>query len=166
MFGFLSQEGQEHVDYLMGKVADMIAQNSLAPAQLPPQLPAGEPAPMPIPTPKMLNPPPYILPGSAPNQAAPIKGPPNQAVPNQAVPNQAAPFLAVPNQALPASSAAAQMAPKQAVAPEQAFGIPNAPAGLGVDVPRPAPASTIQVGLQCVMRHPLWDQGDPACFPS
>ncbi|BDA44550.1 hypothetical protein COCOBI_06-0260 [Coccomyxa sp. Obi] len=137
----LSKEGQEHVNYLLGRVADMTseaAQNSSAPAQPPAQPPAGEPAPTPIPTPKMLNPPPYILPGAAPNQAVPFQAPPNPAVPNQAVPIQA-----VPNQAAPASSAAAQMGPKQVVA---ATGIPNAPTGLGVGLARPTPASTIQQG--------------------
>lgn len=166
-FGACGQEGQEHVNYLLGRVAGMIAeaaaQNSSAPAQPPAQPPAGEPAPTPIPTPKMLNPPPYILPGAASNQAVPHKAPPSLAAPNQAmpfqappqqaVPNQAAFIQAVPNQAGAASAAAAQMAPKLVVAREQAAGIPNAPAGLGAGLARPPPASTIQVGSPCAMRH-------------
>lgn len=158
------------MEYLRGRAANMdseAAQNPSAPAQLPAQPPTGEPAPTPIPTPKMLNPPPYILPGAAvPNQAGTFQIPPNLAVPNQAppypgapkqaAPNQAAPIQAPPFQAAPASSAAAQMVPKEVVAPEQAVGTPNAPADLGVGLAL-APANTIQVGLLCVLRNPLWD---------
>ncbi|KAK9908530.1 hypothetical protein WJX75_009252 [Coccomyxa subellipsoidea] len=120
----LSKEAQEHVSYLLGRVADLKAEaahTSSAPAQqLPQQL--GEPAPTSIPTPKMLNPPPYILPSGVPAQPT-------------------ADQVATPS-AQPATQSAA---PVQAPGAAQQAARPSAPAGLGMGLPQPpAPAPPSQ----------------------
>ena len=117
------------MSYLLGRVADLKAEaahTSSAPAQqLPQQL--GEPAPTSIPTPKMLNPPPYILPSGVPAQPT-------------------ADQVATPS-AQPATQSAA---PVQSPGAAQQAARPSAPAGLGMGLPQPpAPAPPSQVGTSC-----------------
>lgn len=77
------------MSYLLGKVDELKTAQSAAGPAAAQQQPA-EPAPAPIPTPKMLQPPPYSLPGAAPNQAC--QGPPQtQAAPPPAQPSASAP---------------------------------------------------------------------------